>query len=140
VAVGPAARSSGRERLWLRRSKASRDQGGAGSKSKLKIRRKPSASLAASGGRPSLSLSNAAKEPGRGADFTDAAADPRGARTDAASRTTRESEIAGAYAAAEVPMPPSVRVIGLTASSRFEPDSRLVTVAELDTCRLQGSS
>jgi hypothetical protein len=138
VAAGPAARSSGRERLWLRHSKASRDQGGAGSKSKLKIRRKPSASLAASGGRPSLS--SAAKEPGRGADFTDAAADPRGARTDAASRTTRESEIAGAYAAAEVPMPPSVRVIGLTASSRFEPDSRLVTVAELDTCRLQGSS
>jgi hypothetical protein len=139
VAVGPAARSSGRERLWLRHPKASRDQGGAGSKSKLKIRRKPSASLAASGGRPSLS--SAAKEPGRGADFTDAAADPRGARTDAASRTTtRESEIAGAYAAAEVSMPPSVRVIGLTASSRFEPDSRLVTVAELDTCRLQGSS
>jgi hypothetical protein len=34
----------------------------------------------------------------------------------------------------------SVGAIGLTASCRFEPDSGLVTVAELDSCRLQRSS
>jgi len=84
-------------------------------------------------------LRDLVKEPDRGTDFTKAAADPRGVRTNTASWTTRESKIAGA-SAAEVAMPPSVRAIGLTASYSFEPDSRLITIAELDTCRLQGSS